>query len=201
MNSDEKLRTSKRFSEIYQSLKPESDRGCVLVVGSMVERFLEDHISRRLLPKLSPDDELMGRSGNKPIAVFSAKINLAYRLGLITAAERTIYHQLRELRNACAHHIDRQEFAANHFKDRTRNIIEQSANVWEALREEIAPALFPNDPPTTIEEFIDKVGWRVAFETFFALVVAHKEASVGRVARLSALHESITTSSTSHGSA
>lgn len=154
-----------------------------------MERTLENYISKRLIPKLGNDDDLMGHSGNKPISGFSAKINLAFRLGLIPATERTICHQLRELRNACAHHIDKQDFAANHFKDRTQNIIENSKGVWEAILVKIAPMMFPDEPPATVEMFVDTVGWREAFQMFFALVIAHKEASINRVSRLSALHE------------
>jgi DNA-binding MltR family transcriptional regulator len=123
MNSEQIGHIAVRFNEVFQSLKAESDRGCVLVVASMIEQILENYICRCLVPKVSSEDELLSRSGNKPISSFSAKINLAYRLGLIPREEHRIYHQLRELRNACAHNIDRQDFVANHFKDRTRNII------------------------------------------------------------------------------
>jgi hypothetical protein len=169
MSSEEHTRTLERFLEIFHSLKAESDRGCVLVVGSMVERVLEDYISTCLVPKVGTEDELMGRSGNKPISGFSAKINLAYRIGLIPEQERAIYHQLRELRNACAHNIDRQDFVANHFKDRTRNIIAHSKPAWQALRATVAPGLLPIETPATVEEFVERIGWRIAFATFFRL--------------------------------
>ena len=189
MNSAERARVAERFEALFDSLQAESDRGCVLVVSTLVEKELEEHISLYLLPKIGKDDELMGRSASQPISGFSAKINLAYRLGLIPAHERAMYHQLRDLRNACAHHIDRQDFAANHFKDRTRNIINQSSAVWKAMLETLGPRLPVENKPTTVEQFVEQVGWRSAFAMFFALVVAHKEASASRIARLQPLHE------------
>lgn len=126
MASTENVNLLKRFSEISKSLEAESDRGCVLVVSSLVENALEEQIIARLIPKIGKDDELMSHSNYGPISTFSAKINLAYRLGIIPTHERKIYHQLRELRNTCAHQIDQQDFGKLHFKDRIKNIIEES---------------------------------------------------------------------------
>ena len=176
-----------RFVVIFDSLKPESDRGCVLVVSAMVENAIANHISQRLVPPATSDDELIGRSMNCPISSFSAKINLAYRIGIITLEERGIYHQLRELRNRCAHDIEKQDFAANHFKTRTRNIIEKSPALWETIKSKVAPRLYPGAELSSVEAFVDKIGWRVAFAMFFALIVGHKEAFADRVVRLSPL--------------
>jgi hypothetical protein len=189
MNSEESAKVLERSAALLQSLKAESDRGCVLVVSSLVERALENQISRRLLPKLGREDDLIGRSGNNPISGFSAKINLAYRLGIVTKDERSVYHQLRELRNVCAHHIDQQDFSAQHFKDRTKNIIRESVVLWDVILAHLAPKLFNEDPPTTIDSFVEKIGWRVAFEIFFSMLVAHKEVCIDRVLRVSALFQ------------
>lgn len=190
MNSEQIGRIAERFTEVFESLKAESDRGCVLIVASMIEQILENYISLCLVPKVSSEDELLSRSGSKPISSFSAKINLAYRLGLIPKEERSIYHQLRELRNVCAHNIDRQDFVANHFKDRTRNIINNSAATWEALQNLITPILQPGKL-ATVEEFVEKLGWRVAFAMYFAVVVSYKEAAIVYVPRLRALRETV----------
>jgi hypothetical protein len=189
MNSTENARIGERFKMLFDTLKLESDRGCVLVVSALVEETIENHILLYLLPKLDKNDDLMGRSGGQSITGFSAKINLAYRLGLIRADERAMYHQLRELRNVCAHHIDRQDFTANHFKDRTRNIIKQSSEIWESMLETVAPTLPLALTPTTVEEFVELLGWRSSFAMFFALVVAYKEASAIHITRLQPLNK------------
>lgn len=188
MSSVENENLLKSFSEIFEPLKTESDRGCVLVVSSLVENVLEDHISARLVPKIDKDDELMGRSINSPISNFSAKINLAYRIGIITVNERKIYHQLRLLRNSCAHQIDQQNFEKNHFKDRIKNIIEESKFLWEIMKTKIAPALLQNNQPKSVEEFVEAIGWRICFEMFFSLVVAHKRTTISRVTKIQPLY-------------
>jgi hypothetical protein len=188
MSSTENVNWLKRFSELSKSLEEESDRGCVLVVSSLVENVLEEQISARLIPKIGKDDELMSRSNNSPISTFSAKINLAYRLGIIPADERKICHQLRELRNACAHQIDQQDFKKIHFKDRIKNIIEESKFLWEVMRTKVAPALLPNNEPKSVEEFVEAIGWRASFEVFFSMIIAHKETSIARVTQIRPLH-------------
>jgi hypothetical protein len=190
MSSTGNIDLWKRSSEIFKSLEVESDRGCILVVGSLVENALEKHISARLIPKADKDDELMSRSTISPISTFSAKINLAYRLGIIPPHERKIYHQLRELRNTCAHQIDQQDFEKLHFKDRVKNIIRESEFLWEVMRTKLAPSLFPDNEPESIGEFVEKIGWRTSFEAFFSMVIAHKEISIERITRVQTLYES-----------
>lgn len=189
VNPTESKAVLSKFQQIFESLKTESDRGCVLVVGSMVERSLENQITMRLLPKLKKEDDLMGRSANCPISGFSAKINLAYRLGIIPENERTIFHQLRDLRNICAHHIDQQNFSAGHFKDRVKNIINNSLVMWDAILVNIAAQQFPDDPPKTVDMFVERIGWRIAFELFFSLVIAHKDECINRVSQVNRLYE------------
>jgi len=190
MDPVEAQATLQNFSKIIDSLRSESDRGCILVVSSMLEKILEEQITKRLIPKYGKEDELMGKSNSRPISGFSAKINLAYRIGLIPDIECKMLHQLRELRNDCAHKIEQQDFEANHFKDRTKNIIEHSKVVWDAILTHIAPKLFPDEQQCSVVSFVDKVGWRRSFEVFFALVVAHKQATIERVSPIIPLYSS-----------
>ena len=166
---------------IVAVLSNESDRGCVLVAAALVEAELENHIVRRLLPKAAKYDELVSEDSRAPISTFSQKINLAYRVGLIPLSERTIYHQLRELRNGCAHDITAQTFTQDHFRGRTSNIVRESSELWEALRASVSRKMEPDTCPTTVKDFVEQLSWRYAFEFFFALVVAHKRIQLPRV--------------------
>jgi hypothetical protein len=180
MNKQESDEWQTKFIEIAESLKLESDRGSILVIAALVENVLEEHISARLIQKIaSKEDELM--SSNKAIGNFSSKIDLAYRLGIIPIYERKIYHQLRELRNKCAHSIDQQDFAKNHFQDRIKNIIKEYPLIWKIIS--------TKNGFDSIEEFVNKEGWRVAFVMFFSLIVAHKKVSISRVIRIHPLYE------------
>lgn len=187
MDKEESTSMMSRYLEIFNSLQQESDRGCVLVVGSMIELAIEEQISRRIVHPANKSGEIMGR-GNKPISTFSAKIDFGYALGLFPEEEWCVYHQLRELRNACAHDIRLQHFDANHFSDRMRNIISASKTVWPILANKIGDKLFNSSTPLSVEDFVKKLGWRNSFEMFFSLIISHKEVSIDRVAQIKPLY-------------
>ena len=158
--------------KIIVTLKKEGDRGCVLVAGALLENALEKSITARLIKSEDKDDRLMSRSGNAPISTFSAKIELYYRLGLCADSERQLCHQLRNLRNDCAHRTDEQDFSNISFKHRIENIISQSQEAWEAIKDKFEPVLGNGKPAKTIHEFVENIGWRPAFTLFFAFLIA-----------------------------
>lgn len=188
MNAPESSEVARMLPGLLAALRSESDRGCVLVTAAMIETELESHIRLRLLPPANKEDELISQSFNAPISSFSQKIDLAFRIGLIPPHERSVYHQLRNLRNACAHNIAAQTFSENHFQSRTKNIIKESLPLWEALRSVIGRSITTQPCPDDIDELIELVTWRCAFEFFFALIIAHKRVSASRVTPVSKLY-------------
>ena len=181
LNPKEKTDVLALVPELSESLRLESDRGVVLVVATMVENALESHIERRLRPKVEPSDELMARSAMSPIGTFSAKINLAHRIGLISQKERLIFHQLRAIRNKCAHEVDSQTFGKDHFRSRILNLVAEAPTLWDNLSKNVRPPPFDEEEFASVEEFLDRVGWRRLFELFFSLIIAHKRVSIERV--------------------
>lgn len=168
MTDDEKKYLLTRLPAILASLEQESDRGCVLVVATMVEQCLERQILCRLLPAASSGgDELMSKSKNSPISSFSAKIDLSYRLGLIPEQERAIYHQLRELRNACAHEINEQRFSADRYKDRITNMVGHSAVLWEALRAAVERAGVTARPVESVKQLVRSARMALCLRALF----------------------------------
>ncbi len=185
MNSNEIEFLINQFPKLLEDLKAESDRGVVLVLAAMVENELNEHLKLRLRSKAENNDELLQNSASNPISTFSAKINLAYRIGLITMPERTIYHHLRKIRNRCAHDVESQDFDQNHFKDRMKNIITNSHLIWDILcKIRISEKDTAYDD---VEDFVEEIGWRSAFEAFFAMVILHKKTSRNRVIRITSL--------------
>jgi hypothetical protein len=189
LDSNAKQQISELLPVLLEAFKLESDRGVVLVVAAMVEHELEKQIELRLLPKIEATDELMSQSVMSPIGSFSAKINIAYRIGIITAPERKIFHQLRAIRNCCAHEIDSQTFEANHFRDRIKNIVEAAPDLWAAIQEKIKPVPYDKQAFQSIDDYLDTIGWRILFEFFFAMIIAFKRSSRPRVSRILALSD------------
>ena len=129
MNKIETKKFIKTYEELSISLSRESDRGCVLVVRTLLENVLSKNINERLLDKANRND-IVSRS----IRSLGAKIDFSYRLGIITLSEHKIYHHLRQLRNECAHNIEEQTFDKNNFQKRIENMIKESSFLWEIYK-------------------------------------------------------------------
>lgn len=183
MNESETQQLNAWFPKLVDSFKVESDRGVVLVVSTMMEVELDKHIEKRLIPPPKAEADIVSRS----IKNFAAKIDFAYRIGIITGREHSVYHQLRKLRNICAHEIDEQNFDKPLFQQRMKNIVDSSDFLWSTLA---ALALDESSGKkiNSSGELVSKLGWRLSFELFFALVIVHKRVSIARVVPIMPLH-------------
>lgn len=86
----------------------ESDRAAVVLGAAKLDYLLCELINKVLLPPQNKkDDELLGEEGQGGIlGSFSAKINIAHRLGLIDASFKNLLHLIRKIRNRFAHEIE-----------------------------------------------------------------------------------------------
>lgn len=88
----------------YQELDGESDRAAIILAATALEDHFERAVRDRMIPHEETDDIyklLFGGQG--PLSSFSAKINFARALGLISERAWEEAHIIREMRNACAH--------------------------------------------------------------------------------------------------
>jgi DNA-binding MltR family transcriptional regulator len=82
-----------------------SDRSCVIVATSILERLLGDLLRAHLVPNNSSTDTLFD-GPNAPVSTLSARIDFAYRLGLISHQLARDLHLIRRIRNDFAHSIE-----------------------------------------------------------------------------------------------
>jgi Mannitol repressor len=89
---------------IFTEIRLGGERGSVLLAASMIENVLEGAIAFRFghLSKSDLDDLF---TGTAPLATFSAKIKIAYAMGVIGKNTRHDLDSFREMRNAFAHSI------------------------------------------------------------------------------------------------
>jgi DNA-binding MltR family transcriptional regulator len=95
---------SNKFDEVFefrQSLTNETDRGCALMAASYLEAELEKLLRKFLVDNDKIKDELFGHS--HPLGSFSAKIDIAYLLGLIGPKIQRDLHLIRKIRNDFGH--------------------------------------------------------------------------------------------------
>lgn len=90
--------------QAVNDLLDESDRGAVILVAARIEDTLEWAIMQKMQPLLNDAEAksaLFGAGGSN--ATFSAKINLAYALGVIDRDAKEQIGLIRVIRNGCAH--------------------------------------------------------------------------------------------------
>jgi hypothetical protein len=179
---DRKNRRAEALKNI-KLLKAESDRGCVIVSAALLDDILVQLLKRRLAPSLQKKDELL-EDGVSGFSTFSARIDLAYRLGLLRKSSRDTFHLLRKIRNDFAHISDPKNFDSNSVKSRVTEIFR--------LNEEIMDSFSELMKDHGLEEFegrgfADVVGTRAAFEFFIAGVATFLLEAVDDVTQIEPL--------------
>src|ERR1041384_5909756 len=89
------------FGHFMRDFLKESDRAAVILGAAKIDALLCAMIESALRPVTSGEDDLL--EGDAPLSTFSARIRVAYRLGLIDADFAKLLHVLRKLRNSFAH--------------------------------------------------------------------------------------------------
>ena len=89
------------FRGLIVDFASESDRAVVILGAAKLDVQLYQLIVKVLRTPPSSGDELF--EGDSPLSTFSAKINLAYRLGLIDNELTRTLHLIRKIRNSFAH--------------------------------------------------------------------------------------------------
>ncbi len=82
----------------------ESDRAAVILSAAFLDSALEYLLRTHLLPCATSSDPLFD-GVNAPFSDFSARIDVAFRLGLIDTAFARSLHLIRRIRNDFAHNI------------------------------------------------------------------------------------------------
>src|SRR5690606_34318189 len=82
----------------------ESDRAAVVPGAAKLDDLLMRALIAFMLPSTRGEDELFAQG--KPLRSFGLKIDLAYRLGVITEQFRNALHLIRKLRNTFAHNLE-----------------------------------------------------------------------------------------------
>jgi hypothetical protein len=106
MKFDQTLEWQQRF---FSEFEKETDRASVILAAIMLEEALTGLLKTRLAPTGSSNDSLFD-GATAPIGSFSAKIDLAYRIGLIPASFARELHLVRRVRNDFAHNISNATF-------------------------------------------------------------------------------------------
>lgn len=101
------VQAARRASEGSRLLSRESDRGCVLVGGAMLDEILSSLLRGFFVRDSGATETLLGPNG--ALSTFSSRINLCRALGLITEPVFRDLERIRTIRNQAAHFDRRSE--------------------------------------------------------------------------------------------
>ena len=176
------------YAQVSDSLGTESDRGAVIIAAAWMEGLLEQAIHKRLVPSAATSDELIG--SQTPISTFSAKIELAYRLALISEEARKSLKIVRKLRNDFAHVSNPINFEIDAVRDRVNHLIdlnkEAISAVWGRVSTKVAAQLGESILELdAISAFRRAAGTRYLFDLTAGILVMALTSILSNVERLS----------------
>lgn len=87
---------------VHREFERESDRAAAIVVAAMLDDALKSLLRKRLVESMTPDRSILD-GYNAPLASFSARIDAARQLGLISRHLARDLHLIRKIRNEFAH--------------------------------------------------------------------------------------------------
>ena len=131
--SEENAIRANYTNQFISQMRQESDRGSVIVAVSILDDILNQLLKAKLAPSLDNRDELFD-TATAPFSTFSAKIELAYRLGLIRAEVKASFHQLRKIRNNFAHALDPKGFDSDSTKSRVSELLKLNKGIIDSIK-------------------------------------------------------------------
>lgn len=94
-----------KWGNFLEELQGISERASAIASGAMLENILGELLQSHMVDDAKVAEELLFNAYG-PMAGFSARINIAYMLGLIGKQEQRKLNLIRKIRNAFAHEPD-----------------------------------------------------------------------------------------------
>jgi hypothetical protein len=161
------------FRQFYEQLRIESDRGSAIVGAAFIEEALEKMLKALLTASAEKEDELF-KSSYSPLGNFSAKIDVAYRTGLISPKVRKSLHIIRDLRNDFAHLSLQMNFETQSVRDRIRNLFNLNEKLfetlWQIFQDNLGNLIIDNDSKHDMEHVVRNLGWKTTYELLISLI-------------------------------
>lgn len=110
----------KYFSSFLKEFQEETDRGAALVGAALIDERLERLLRSHLIE--CKQTEVILNGINAPLGSLSARVILAYCLGLITQLEFNEIEVIRRVRNEFAHEVHGLSFKAQKVKYLCHNL-------------------------------------------------------------------------------
>lgn len=157
------------LSKYHSLIEKESDRGAVILATSILDIHLKEIIIAKLIDSDNVKRDELFSGPYAPLHTFSSKIEMAYRLGLISSAVKKQLKSLKAIRNDFAHSLSSASFSVEPTSSQFRDILEKlpeiTLYIYKTLSDQELISTEGN--PTTI--LINEFGCRNAFNILFAI--------------------------------
>jgi hypothetical protein len=162
-----------QFMDFLLEFSAESDRAAVVLAAAKLDLTLRELLEIAILPCTTRSDDLFDAMG--PLSSFSAKIDLAYRLGLVDAELAHSLHTIRKLRNDFAHEPGTSRLNTPPHSDRVAHFL----SVFEKL--DIYKS-FPRELPKSLNKKLTDIG--LAFRIAITVVLMKLDFLKDRLPRI-----------------
>lgn len=130
-NNQIKNEAEESAASYYNSLlkgefEKETDRGAVILAASLFDIQLESLLKSFLVANSSRTDDLF-EGATAPLSNFSSKIQMAFRLGLLSSKFARDLNLIRRIRNEFAHNIHGCSFEHSSVKSRVHEMSKSSS--------------------------------------------------------------------------
>ncbi len=114
---------AKEINALVLGLMKEGERAAVVVGAARLELAVERLLTRSMQPHPGGSDSLF--DPDRPLGTFSAKISLAFRLGLLDTKVESSLQLVRRIRNDFAHSVGAASLADSSHSNRLRELTER----------------------------------------------------------------------------
>jgi hypothetical protein len=169
------------IEENAAQLDCESERGSAIVSAVLMDEVLENLIKAKLVSSIKKEDELFV-GAYAPLGSFSAKIDFAYRLGLISLRNQNSLHIIRQLRNDFAHSSTQETFESTRIKSKIRELFKLNEDIldifWGVINrrdpevEKIMKDVTHVKSKRNIDKLVATIGWRNIFDYLVSFLAA-----------------------------
>jgi DNA-binding MltR family transcriptional regulator len=189
-NNEIFMEFAKTATKFQISLRKESERGSAIVCAALLDESLREIIKAKLVALSKKKDELFD-GGNSPLESASAKIDLAYRIGLISRDEKSSFHLIRKIRNKFAHSSEEIHFDSSIVKDLISELFKlnkEMLNIFAKAVKRIPKTTYSWPKNLENEQGLDflvkAIGWKTVYEMLGSIMAAAMELRCRRIEQL-----------------
>jgi len=116
------LKIDPELMAIVEEMRDQTDRGAAILAASILSTYLERAILTKFTPTSNRRREKIFR-GFGPLSTLSARIEIAYSLGLFDEAAYGRLNAIKDIRNEFAHSIEPTTFDSEAIKTLSKKLI------------------------------------------------------------------------------